>query len=79
MSKPDEFSKAQFFRAQFFRADEFRQYAAEALRAAAESSSDQEKQALIKLARTWSQAAMRAQSLASSAIDADTLAVLTSP
>ena len=43
------------------KADEFRIYAEEALRGAAELKTDDEKQALIKLARTWSQAAMRAE------------------
>jgi hypothetical protein len=59
MSKPDEFCEAECSKA-----DEFRRYAEEALRAAAETHSDQDKQALIKLARTWSQAAMRADALA---------------
>jgi len=43
------------------KAEEFRRYAEEALRGAAESKSDEEKQILIKLARIWSQAAFRAE------------------
>jgi len=54
------------------RADEFRQYAEEALRGAAEANSDQEKQALIKLARTWSQAAVKAELPAPPAADSET-------
>jgi hypothetical protein len=44
-------------------ADDFRKYAREALRGAAESNSDQEQQTLVKLARTWSQAARRADGI----------------
>jgi hypothetical protein len=46
------------------KADEFRQYAEEALRAAAKSTSDQEQQTLVKLARLWSQAALTADPVA---------------
>ncbi len=42
-------------------AADYRQYAEEALRGASESKSDAEKKALIKLARLWSQAALRAE------------------
>jgi hypothetical protein len=55
------------------KANEFRQYAEEALRGAAEANSDQEKQALIKLARTWSQAAaVKAELPAPPAADSET-------
>jgi phage-related minor tail protein len=40
-------------------ADEFRQYAEDALRWAEQSKTASEKQALIELARTWSQAAVQ--------------------
>jgi hypothetical protein len=40
-------------------ADEFRQYAEEALRWAERSKTAQEEQALIGLARTWTEAAVR--------------------
>jgi phage-related minor tail protein len=40
-------------------ADEFRQYAEDALRWAEQSATASEKQALIELARTWSQAAVQ--------------------
>jgi hypothetical protein len=43
------------------KAPEFWQYADEALRAAAESKSDSEKQALMKLADLWSRAALRVE------------------
>jgi hypothetical protein len=43
-------------------AAEFRQYAEEALREASATQSDKEKQALIKLARLWSHAALSAES-----------------
>jgi hypothetical protein len=43
------------------KAPEYWQYAEEALRDASQSKSDQEKQALIKLARIWSQAALKAE------------------
>jgi hypothetical protein len=42
-------------------ADEFRQYAEEALRWAAQSKDEKEKQALIDLARTWMQAAVKVE------------------
>ena len=42
------------------KADDFRQYAEEALRAAAKSDSDQEQQTLVKLAQLWPQAALGA-------------------
>jgi hypothetical protein len=47
------------------KADDFRQYAEEALRSAAKSSEEQ-KQALIDLARTWTQAALKAEASTSS-------------
>ena len=40
-------------------ADEFRQYAEEALRGAERSETSEEKQALIGLARTWTEAAVQ--------------------
>ena len=40
-------------------ADQFRQYAEEALRWAYQSKTEKNKQALILLARTWTQAAQR--------------------
>jgi hypothetical protein len=40
-------------------ADEFRQYAEEAMRDAYQSKSEKEKEALIDLAHTWAQAALR--------------------
>ena len=40
-------------------ADEFRQYAEEALRGAERSKTAEEKQALIGLARTWTEAAVQ--------------------
>ena len=39
------------------KADEFREYAGEALRWSCQSSSEEEKKALIDLAVTWTQAA----------------------
>jgi hypothetical protein len=42
-------------------APEFWQYAEEALRGASESKSHKEKQVLMKLARLWSQAALKAE------------------
>jgi hypothetical protein len=42
------------------KADDFRQYADEALRSANETKSEKQKQALIDLARTWTQAALKA-------------------
>ena len=41
------------------KAEEFRQYAEEAFRWAVEATTEKEKQALIDLARTWTQAAMQ--------------------
>jgi tRNA C32,U32 (ribose-2'-O)-methylase TrmJ len=43
-------------------AAEFRQYAEEALREASATQSENDKQALIKLARLWSRAALSAES-----------------
>jgi hypothetical protein len=68
MSKADaskaDASKADASKADAFpKAAEFRQYAEEAFRGAAASESDDEKQTLIKLARTWSQAARRADAI----------------
>jgi hypothetical protein len=40
------------------KAEEFRQYAEEAMRWARKSQTEQEKQALMDLARTWTQAAV---------------------
>jgi hypothetical protein len=42
-------------------AAELRQYAEEALREVSETQSDEEKQALIKLARLWSHAALNTE------------------
>jgi hypothetical protein len=42
------------------KADDFRQYADEALHSASETKSEKQKQALIDLARTWIQAALKA-------------------
>jgi hypothetical protein len=42
-------------------AEQFRQYAEEALRAATETKSDKDKEALIKLARVWWQAASKVE------------------
>ncbi len=50
------------------KADEFRQYAEEALREAFETESDKNKVELIKLARLWAQAALRAEQASSSPI-----------
>ena len=47
------------------KADNFRQYADEALRSASESKSEEQKQALIDLARTWNQMALKADASAS--------------
>jgi hypothetical protein len=47
------------------KADEFRQYAEEALRGAFEAQPDKNKEELIKLARLWSQAALRAEQASS--------------
>jgi hypothetical protein len=49
------------------KASEYWQYAEEALRAASESKSDKEKQALIKLVDLWSKAALRAEAPSSRA------------
>ena len=43
------------------KAAQYWQYAEEALRGASEIKSDKEKQVLIKLARLWSQAALKAE------------------
>ena len=43
-------------------ADQFRQYAEEAMRWAYQSSTEKNKQALIELARTWTQAAVQSDS-----------------
>jgi hypothetical protein len=42
-------------------AEGFRQYAEEAMRWARKSKTDQEKQALMDLARTWTQAAVHSE------------------
>jgi len=42
-------------------ADQFRQYAEEAMCWARQSKTENEKQALIELARTWTQAAVRGE------------------
>ena len=42
-------------------ADQFRQYAEEALRWAYQSKTEKNKQALILLARTWTQAAVQSE------------------
>jgi hypothetical protein len=42
-------------------ADEFRQYAEEALLCARQSTSEKERQDLLDLARTWTQAALRSE------------------
>jgi hypothetical protein len=44
------------------KADQFRQYAEEAMRWACQSKNEKEKQALIELARTWTQAACQSES-----------------
>ena len=43
------------------KAEEFRQYAEEAVRWARKSRTEQEKQALMDLARTWTQAAAHSE------------------
>jgi glucose-6-phosphate isomerase len=43
------------------KADEFLQYAKEAMRSARQSKTEIEKQALIELARTWTQAALQSE------------------
>jgi hypothetical protein len=43
-------------------ADQFRQYAEEAMRWAYQSKTEKNKQALIELARTWTQAAVQSDS-----------------
>jgi hypothetical protein len=47
------------------KADDFRQYANEGLHSASEAKSEKQKQALIDLARTWNQAALKADASAS--------------
>ena len=44
------------------KADQFRQYAEEAMRWAYQSKTEKNKQALIELARTWTQAAVQSDS-----------------
>ena len=44
------------------KADQFQQYAEEAIRWAHQSKTEKEKQALIELARTWTQAALQSKS-----------------
>ena len=44
------------------KADQFRQYAEEAMRWAYQSRTEKNKQALIELARTWTQAAVQSDS-----------------
>ena len=48
------------------KADDFRQYSDEALRSATESKSETQRQALMDLARTWTQAALKADAAISS-------------
>jgi hypothetical protein len=43
------------------KADQFRQYAEEAMRWAYQSKTEKNKQALIDLARTWTQAAVQSE------------------
>jgi hypothetical protein len=43
------------------KAEEFRQYAEEAMRWAYQSKTEKDKQALVNLARTWTQAAMQSE------------------
>jgi hypothetical protein len=43
------------------KADQFRQYADEAMHWVRQSKTENEKQVLIELARTWTQAAMRSE------------------
>jgi phage-related minor tail protein len=43
------------------KAEQFRQYAEEAMRWAYQSKSQNEKEALIELARTWTQAAVQSE------------------
>jgi hypothetical protein len=43
------------------KAEEFRQYAEEAMRWAYQSKTEKDKQALVDLARTWTQAAMQSE------------------
>jgi hypothetical protein len=45
------------------KADQFRQYAEEAMRWARQSKTENEKEALIELAQTWTQAAQRSEAL----------------
>ena len=44
------------------KADQFRQYAEEAMRWARQSKTEKEKQALMELAHTWTQAAFQSES-----------------
>ncbi len=48
--------------------DQFWQYAKEAMLSASEAKSDEEKQGLLELARTWTQAALRQRT---SSVDRD--------
>jgi hypothetical protein len=50
--------------------DEFRQYAKEALCWAHQSKNEKEKEALIDLARTWTQATLASESVNSSVLEA---------
>jgi hypothetical protein len=43
------------------KADQFRQYAEEAMRWAYQSKTEEDKQALIDLSRTWTQAAVQSE------------------
>ena len=43
------------------KAEEFRQYAEEAMRWASQSKTEKDKQALVNLTRTWTQAAMQSE------------------
>jgi hypothetical protein len=45
------------------KADQFREYAEEAIHWARQSKTENEKQALLDLARTWTQAAQRSDGL----------------
>ena len=44
------------------KADQFREYAEEAMRGARQSKTEKERQALIELARRWTQAALQSES-----------------
>ena len=52
------------------KADQFRQYAEEAMRWARQSKTENEKLALVELARTWTQAAQRSDGLSCAATPA---------